>query len=248
MKSKPLLTLITLAFASMAIAAPKIEPARIDSMVKQFMQQNPVPVDAAQTAALRKQVEIQLQSAEILKDEALKVGLDKNRDVQIQLKNLEAQFYAAQYASYLESQVKIDENELRTLYDNMTRVIQLQQVRFKTAEEAKQAQQLLLKGLSFEDLMKHYPNPDQQMNGLISTQQLPPEIAQVVNNMVRGEVSREPVAFNGEFYLLKIAVSERSPEAPPFEQAKGKLIQQAKQEKAQAQIIQLLKANGITQP
>lgn len=49
------------------------------------------------------------------------------------------------------------------------------------------------------------------MNGLISTQQLPPEIAQVVNNMVRGEVSREPVAFNGEFYLLKIAVSERSP-------------------------------------
>ena len=248
MKSKPLLTLITLAFASMAIAAPKIEPARIDSMVKQFMQQNPVPVDAAQTAALRKQVEIQLQSAEILKDEALKVGLDKNRDVQIQLKNLEAQFYAAQYASYLESQVKIDENELRTLYDNMTRVIQLQQVRFKTAEEAKQAQQLLLKGLSFEDLMKRYPNPDQQMNGLISTQQLPPEIAQVVNNMVRGEVSREPVAFNGEFYLLKIAVSERSTEAPPFEQAKGKLIQQAKQEKAQAQIIQLLKTNGITQP
>lgn len=75
MKSKPLLTLITLAFASMAIAAPKIEPARIDSMVKQFMQQNPVPVDAAQVAALRKQVEIQLQSAEILKDEALKVGL-----------------------------------------------------------------------------------------------------------------------------------------------------------------------------
>lgn len=133
--------------------------------------------------------------------------------------------------SYLESQVKIDENELRTFvwqYDADSAATSA----FKTAEEAKQAQQLLLKGLSFEDLMKRYPNPDQQMNGLISTQQLPPEIAQVVNNMVRGEVSREPVAFNGEFYFYrKIAVSERSPEAPLLEQAKGKLIQQAKQEK-----------------
>ena len=248
MKFKPLLTFITLAFASMAIAAPKIESARIDSMVKQVIRQNPMPVDSAQTAEIRKQVEIQLQSTEILKDEALKIGLDKNRDVQIQLKNLEAQFYASQYADYLENQAQIDENELRISYNNMTRMIQLQQVRFQTAEEVKQAQQLLLKGLSFEELMKRYPNPDQQAHHLVNSQQLPPEIAQVVNNMVRGEVSREPVAFNGEFYLLKIATVERSPEAPLFEQVKNKLIQQAKQEKAQEQIMQILQANGITPP
>lgn len=84
------------AFASMAIAAPKIEPARIDSMVKTIHAAKSCACGCGSSAA-RKQVEIQLQSAEILKDEALKVGLDKNRDVQIQLKNLEAQFYAAQY-------------------------------------------------------------------------------------------------------------------------------------------------------
>ena len=249
MKHKPLLTVITLALTGIAMATPKIEPARIDSMVHQVLRQASLPADAPQAAELRQQAEMQLQAMDVLKAEALKIGLDRQADVQIQFKNMEAQFYAAQYADYLEKNVKIDEAELRLKYENLTRMVRIQQVRFPTLEEAKQAQQLLLKGLSFEELVKRYPNPDQQnMPDLITIQQLPTEIAQAANQMVRGEVNREPVLYNGEYYLLKIAASERSPEAPAFEQAKDKLIQQAKQEKTQEQINQLLKTHGIQLP
>lgn len=247
-KYTTLVTASVLAAAGLAVAkAPEIESGRIDSMVAQVLQQ----ADAApgtqrpDGAAIRKNVILQLQTAEVLKNEALKAGLDKDAEVQNQLKNVEAQFYAMQYALYLERNTEVSEAELRAGYEQQTRVIKLQQVHFASAEEAREAQALLLKGLSFEALMKRYPNPEQAFDGLVSPQQLPPEMAQLVNGMTRGQVTREPVQMNGRFYLFKLAASERSPDAPPFEQVKPFLAQQVKQQKVQEQIEKILKANGI---
>ena len=127
----------------------------------------------------------------------------------------------------------------------MAKMVQIQQVSFKTAAEAKEAQNLLLKGLSFADLMKRYPNEEQKFNQFVAPQQLPPPFATALGNMVRGDVTHEPVELNGQFYLIKLAAEQRNPEMPPFEQVKDQVLQQAKQQKVQEQIRKLLKDNGI---
>ncbi|MBF0802813.1 MULTISPECIES: peptidyl-prolyl cis-trans isomerase [unclassified Neisseria] len=226
---------------------PEIDQGRIDSMVAQVLQQaDGMPgTQRPDGAAIRKNVILQLQTAEVLKNEAFTAGLHKDAEVQNQFKNVEAQFYAMQYALYLERNTETSEAELREGYDRQTRVVKLQQVYFATAEEARKAQELLLKGLSFDGLIKRYPNSEQGFSDFIPQQQLAPEMAKLVGGMTRGQVSREPVEMNGKFYLFKLAALERNPEAPPFEQVKPLLAQQVKQQKVQEQIEKILKENGI---
>ncbi|UOO81519.1 peptidyl-prolyl cis-trans isomerase [Uruburuella testudinis] len=250
MKYKTLIAACALAAAGFAVAAqaPEIERGRIDSMVAQVLQQADADPHAAHRpdgAAIRKEVTTQLQSFEVLKNAALKAGLDKDPEVQNQLKNLEAQFYASQYAAYLERNAEVSEADVRAAYDQQTRVIKLQQVQFDSPEAARAAQELLLKGMTFDELMKRYPNPEQQFTDFVSPQQLPPELAQIAGQMTRGQITRDPLPLNGKFYLFKLAAAERNPEAPPFDAVKRQLTQQAKQQKAQAQIEQLLQDNGI---
>lgn len=251
-KTTILVSLITVAFAGFAVAkAPEIESARIDSVVNQILREadnHPDKAPKPDGATIRQNVTTQLQTFEVLKNEALKVGLDKDSDVQNQMKNMQAQFYAFQYAQYLERNTVISEAQLHQLYDQQTRVIKLQQVQFQSAAEAKAAQSLLLKGLSFEELMKRYPNPEQKNNGYISPQQLPPQLGKVINQMTRGEVSHEPIQLQDKFYLFKLSEVSRNPEAQPFDLIRDKIAQQAKQQKVQEQIDKLLKENGITPP
>lgn len=250
MKYKTLISACALAAAGFAMAAqaPEIETGRIDSMVAQVMKQADADSHATQRpdgAVIRKNVITQLQSFEIMKNEALKAGLDKNPEVQNELKNLEAQFYAAQYAAYLERNTEVSDAEVRTAYDQQTRIVKLQQVQFDSADAARSAQELLLKGMSFEALMKRYPNPEQQFNDYISPQQLPPELSRIVGQMTRGQITREPVKLGNQFYIFKLAASERNPEAPPFDAVREQLTQQAKQQKVQQQIETILKNHGL---
>ena len=251
MKLHPL-ALAVVAVACFAAAAPAVEPARIDNMLKQVLAQqaqNPHEghghAPKPDTEALRKSITRELQTMEVLKAEALKAGLDKQPDIQNSFKNLEAQFYAAQYVEHLRNQIQINDADLRATYEQLNREIKLQQVQFATAAEAKQAQALLLKGLSFEELMKRFPNPEQNFNNWLAPQQLPPELAAVIMPMTRGEVTREPLLFNDKYYVFKVAAVQQSDQAPPFEQVKPQLQEAAKQQKVSAELEKLLKANGI---
>lgn len=247
LKSKILAGVIAVSLTGLAIAKPEIEAARIDSMVKEITAQIGNAPDQPKPDAkeIRQQVEKRLMMMEALKAEALKAGLDKQPEVQYQLKNLEAQFYAAKFVDDLTAKVQINEQDLRDTYDQFNRVIQLQQVHFDTAEKAREAQQLLLKGMSFENLMKRFPNPEQQFKDYINPQQLPPEIGSVVATMSRGDVTKDPILLNGQYYLFKLSAIGTAPDAKPFEQVKDQLVNAAKQKKVDEQIRAILKANGI---
>nr|WP_225315133.1 peptidylprolyl isomerase [Neisseria zalophi] len=252
MKKTYIFTALAVALTTTGLLAagtpPEIDRARIDSMVAQELQR----ADALPAAerpdgeTLRKNVTTHLQTVEMLKNEAFKLGLEKLPEVQSQFKNAEAEFYAGQYVRYLENNTEVSEADLRTFYDQQTRLVKLQQVGFATQDEARKAQELLLKGLSFDDLMKRYPNPDQQqMDQFIPPQMLPPELAGIVNKMTRGQITADPVAMNGQFYLFKLAAAERNPDAQPFNQVRDLVAQQLKQQRVQQQIETLLKDNGI---
>lgn len=244
--------LLGAAVAGWAIAAaPEIEAKRIDSMVADVLRRadaNPHQTHKPDGQAIRADVLNRLQAFEVLKNEAIKAGLDKDPEVQSRFKNMEAEFYATQYAQYLERTVQVEEADLRRLYDQQTRLIKLQQVSFPTEAAAREAQSLLLKGLSFEGLMQRYPNPQQKVDGLIAPQQLPPYLRSVLEGMNRGDVTREPVKVGDAYYLLKLSAVERNPRAEPFEVVKNNLQHAAKQQKVQQQIEQLLQNNGVKVP
>lgn len=239
--------LVSAALVGLAAAkAPDIDPARVDTMVKEILRQaDQNPAEKPDGATIRKEVLTQLQTFEVLKNEALKAGLDKDPEVRKQFQTMEAQFYAHQYAQYLERNTDIDERELRRLYDRQTRMIKLQQVSFGSLQEAHAAQALLLKGMSFENLMKRFPNPEQSFNEFIQPQQLPPQIAAAVEPLSRGDVTREPLKLQDRFYLFKLSAVERNPQAQSFELVRNRLAQQAKQQKVKQQIDRLLESNGI---
>ena len=93
------------AVAGFAVAkAPDIDPARIDSEVARILkqaEQRPESKQQPDGKAIRQEVVKHLQSIEILKNAALKAGLDKDPEVRNQFLTMEAEFYAAQYADYL---------------------------------------------------------------------------------------------------------------------------------------------------
>lgn len=234
-----------LAFAK----APDIDPARIDSMVAQVLNQadrQPDRTSKPDGKAIREDVVKHLQTVEILKNEALKAGLDKDPDVLNQWKTAEAEFYARQYALYLERDTSVDDAEVRRFYDNQTRMVKLQQVNFPTQEQALAAKELLLKGLSFEELMKRYPNPEQAFDSFVSPQQLPLVLQNAFADMVRGDVTHTPVMMDNRFYLFKISAIERNPEAEPLETVYTQIAQTLKEQKVRQKIDTVLKNNGIT--
>ena len=243
------LAILALSTIGLATAkAPEIDPARIDSMVAEVLRQadqHPNQTAKPDGQAIRKDVVTRLQTLEVLKNEAIKAGLDKDAEVQNQLKNVEAEFYANQYAAYLERQTAVDDAELRRFYDQQTRIIKLQQVSFASADEVRAAQELLLKGLSFDELMKRYPNPEQKFDGFISPQQLAPQLATAFADMNRGDVTHEPVVIGNRFYLFKLSAVERDPKAKPFELVRNQLAQAVKRQKVKNQIEHILKENGI---
>ncbi|MDO5059686.1 MAG: peptidylprolyl isomerase [Neisseria sp.] len=244
MKAKYLAAVLAAA-VSAAVAAPKIDDARIDQIIQEVNAENAPEFAQIPAAELRSHIERNLQAMDALRDKALEIGLDKKPAVRAEWQNLEARFYAEKYGQYLEDSIEISDEELRRAYDERTRVIKVQQVRFDTVEQAKEAQQLLLKGLSFEELMARYPNRDHQMTDFVSLDELTPEIAAAVAPMKRGEISAEPVEYQQRFYLLKLAADQRHPDAPPFAAVKDQLLKQAKQQKAQEQIAEWLKSVGI---
>ena len=242
--------LLAAALAGLAIAkAPDIDPARIDSAVSKILNaadQHPNQTAKPDGQAIRQDVTRRLQTLEVLKNEAIKAGLDKDRDVQLRLQNAQAAFYAAEYGRYLERSVQVDEDQLRRAYDVQTRLVKLQQVGFASIEEVRAAQELLLKGLSFDELAKRYPNPQQaEFDRLIPPSSLARPIADIVNGMSRGDVTHEPVEVGGRYFLFKLSAVERDPEAAPFELVRSQVEQAFREQKAQEQIDRVLKQNGL---
>ncbi len=88
-----------------AAKAPEIDPALVDTLVAQIMQQADRHAEQSQKPdgqAIRNDAVRRLQTLEVLKNRALKEGLDKDKDVQNRFKIAEASFYAEEYVRFPE--------------------------------------------------------------------------------------------------------------------------------------------------
>lgn len=241
------LTGLSLLSAGLALAeAPQISQARIDVVLKQVQAQLQGQPDAPKPnmASVKAEIVYNLQGSEILKAEALKAGLDKQPEVQAELENMQAKFYAGQYVDYLRSHIQIDDHDLYRQYELMTSEINLLLIPFSSREAAQEGLGKLKKGLGFEKLMQQV-NPHAPNNQWINPQQLPPEIAQWVSQLSIGQISGSVMVMNGQYFLLKLAGTRHMANAPAFEQVKEQLRDQAKNAKIQHTIMELLQKNGL---
>ncbi|MBR7059908.1 MAG: peptidyl-prolyl cis-trans isomerase [Neisseriaceae bacterium] len=246
-KSIALLFLLTSGFIAIAAEAPQIEDARIDPIIEQFEAQSHSKdkMPAEQREEMRKQLKLNLQRSEVLKNEAIKAGLDKDENVKNMFKNVESEFYANQYVEYLKKNIKPSDNDLHKLYERVGREVRLQTAVFRTKQEAGEALQKLNKGMSFTDLVKSLPEQPPVPDTFVSTQMFPPELATVIDKMNKGKISDEPVEFQGIFYLFKVADTRKSQAMPDFNELKPNLTNQYVNEKSFEQIQLLFKEYGL---
>lgn len=231
-----------LAFAD----APKIDSQRINVMLKQYerqMQTQP-GAPAPNKAEIQKEITLRLQTADILKAEALKAGLDKQPDTQAAWQNMQAQFYAAQYVDHLAASIEVSDSDLRRQYQQVSQEINLLPIVFPSEQAAEEGLSKLKKGLAYETLLKQV-NPEAPQSNWMNPQQLPPEFAQLASQLKNGQISPNVITIDGHYILLKLAGTRQAPDAPAFDQIKEQLRNQAKQEKVSQQINQILKNNGI---
>lgn len=242
---------LTLMAAGLALAeAPKIEQARIDVMLQQIEAQiaaQPPGAPVPDKAKIVSDITRELQTVDVLKEEAIKAGLDQKADVQAGLVNLQAQYYANAYVNHLKESITVSDADLRQIYDMLSREVKLLPIEFADEAAAKAGLERLKKGLSFEALMKEV-NPQSPTDVWMSPQQLPPPVAHIASLLQNGQITGDVVNLDGQYYLFKLAGARRSADAPPFDQVKPQLREQASQQKVQEQIAKLLQEKGIQQP
>lgn len=235
---------------AIAAEAPKIADERVDILVKEIEQQQRAQQEGQpgapqpDTAAIRKYALNQLQSVEVLKNAAIAAGLDKKPEIQARLANVQAELYAHAYTEHLSSQITVNDADIRRLYDSLASQVKLQHVKFDNEATANEALDLLRKGMSFPELMRRYPTDNGIQDAWMSVQQMPPEIAETVNGMTRGQI--KPVKMpDGNFFIFKLADTRTDPDAPPFSQVKDMLAEQTKQQRVQEEIFKLLREHGV---
>ncbi len=250
MNKKWIATALAASVIGAAIAqAPAIDNARVNAMYTQIeaqqMAQQGVPIPAQEVDNIKKEISKNLQQAELLKNAALKEGLDQKPAVKAAFANFEAQFYASEYFNHLKATIEITDQDVSNEYNKLSQEIKIQQIAFASLEEAQNGQALLLKGMTFENLAKKQGQTEGFQSDWMNSQGLPPEIAGVVGRLVKKEITAEPVKLGENFYLFRVVDTRRGSNIPPLAQIKDQLIEQMRATKATAKITEMMKAAGL---
>ena len=230
-----------LAASGLAIATPQIDSKQVDILLQYFKTAPEInPQDLPPDEEIRKDLEQNLLRNEVFKQEAVKLGLDKLPDTQALLKKTENEVFAVRLTRYLAEEAKVDEQN---------RLVLVQQVAFETQEQVQQAYDLLRKGLSFDELLTRFPNPaHSEFNKLVPIQAVPVPWQNILNNLKRGEVTREPLKYGNMYFIIKLAQEELNEQAPSFDKQKDMLRYMVTQQHVQERLREILKNNGVSIP
>jgi len=246
-----LLALAALLAAAAAAAADvakvngvAIPQSRLDAFIK-----NAAAQGQQDTPELRNRIRDELITREVVVQEAMKKGLDKNPDVQAQI---EFQRQGALINAYLQDYVKanpITEETLQAEYEkakaNMpSKEYHAHHILVKTEDEAKQIIAQLKKGGNFEKIaaQKSLDPGSKNRGGDLDWLSPGPNLAKpFVDAMVKlkkGQTTDTPVQTQFGWHVIRVD-DERQAQAPPFDQVKGQIQQQLQNQAVQKMIADL---------
>jgi peptidyl-prolyl cis-trans isomerase C len=229
-----------------------ISHATYDIYVKSLLQQSgKTPADL--TPEQKGQVLDELIGLQLISEEAVKDGVDKDPDVTARLALLRMRVLTdAQSQKYLKDKEPTDA-ELHAQYD--IAVGSLDKTEYKgrhilvaTKEKAQELIKKIKGGAKFEDVAKAESTDSSKTNGgdlgWFTPSRMAKPFGDAVKTMKKGEMTQEPVQTQFGWHIIKIDdIRDATP--PPFDQVKQQLTNQIIQKKLLAYVDGLKKSATI---
>jgi len=211
-----------------------VPQARFDFILKNATSQG-----QADTPELRAKVKEEMINREVLAQEAVKKGLDKNPEVVIQI---ELQRQGVLINAYLQDYVKahpITDEMMKKEYDQVKaqsggKEYKARHILVESEDEAKQIIAQLKKGGNFEKIAadKSKDTGSKAQGGNLDwspANRYVPPFAQALGKLKKGQTTDTPVQTQFGWHVIRLE-DERAAKFPTFEEAKPQIQQQMQQQ------------------
>ncbi|WP_293765534.1 peptidylprolyl isomerase [uncultured Aquitalea sp.] len=229
-----LVALSTSSFAAgPSVNGAEISQARIDAVVKMMQDQG-----QGQTAdpKMADMVKDQLITAEVLRQEAVKKGLDKTPDFKAEMENMQAMALANRVIKDFQKANPVTDDQIKAEYDKLvasvpeTKQYHARHILVKTEAEAKAIIESLRKGKAFETLAKEKSlDPGSKQNGGDLDWQEPgtfvAPFAEALAKLSKGQVTATPVKTEYGWHVIKLDGIRTQRNVPSLDEAKPQLAQ-----------------------
>lgn len=216
--------------------------ARIDLRVKAAAAQG-----QADSPELRKAIREDMINLEVMVQEAVKAGLDKNADVVQQVELARQQVLVGAFVQDYAKNHPVSEDQLKQEYDQLKTKLgdkeyNARHILVATEAEAKDIIAQLGKKAKFEKLAAKSKDAGSAAQGGSLGWALPsnfvPPFANALLNLKKGEYTKEPVQSQFGWHIIKLD-DVRDLKVPPFEELKPQLQQRLQQQAVQKLITDL---------
>lgn len=215
-----------------------IPSSRADAVVKQVVAQGQQP-DSPQ---LREMVKKDLIAREVMMQEAIKRGFDKDATVKAQLENVRQSLVVNALAKEYITKNPISDAEMKAEYDRFKaqagdKEYHVRHILVETEADAKAIIAKLKSGSKFEDLAKSSKDAGTANNGgdldWASPSSFPKPFSDAFVNLKKGEVASAPVQTPNGFHVVKLD-DTRAAKLPSFEEVKPQIAEAMAQKKLMA--------------
>jgi len=219
-----------------------IPQARIDLRVKAAAAQG-----QADSPELRKAVRDDMINIEVMTQEAVKAGLDKNAEVVQQVELSRQQVLVGAFVQDYAKNHPISEDQLKQEYDKLkaklgSKEYNTRHILVETEAEAKDIIAQLGKKAKFEKLAAKSKDAGSAAQGGSLGWAIPgnfvPEFANALLNLKKGEYTKQPVQSQFGWHVIKLD-DTRDLKVPQFEEVKPQLQQRLQQQSIKKAIDEL---------
>ena len=172
-------------------------------------------------------------ATELLREEAVKLGISNKDDVRYQIRLQESELLARLLMREKFGAISFTEDELKAAYekqlsDSASREFKARHILLKTEDEAKAVIEALRNGADFIDLAKERSTGPSGPNGgdlgWFQASRMVPPFAEAVKLMNKGDISVSPVQTSFGFHVIKLD-DTRELEQPSFDSMRDQLNQ-----------------------
>lgn len=195
----------------------------------------------------------ELLSRELVYQDALQQGVDKDKTVKQQLERIRRNLLVATALDKALAKKKISDKELQALYDEQLKGFDVQEFKARhiLVKSKEQAEKLITEldlGGNFANLAKkHSTGPTGKKGGDLgwfAPQQMVPSFAQAVAELKKGKYTKAPVQTKFGWHVI-LKEDSRKATPPTFEQVKPQLAQRLRQQHLNEYIQSLKKKAKI---
>jgi peptidyl-prolyl cis-trans isomerase C len=205
------------------------------------------------TTEQRSQILDEMINMQLLANQAVKDGQDKDPDVVTRLNVLRMRVLAdSESQKFLKGKEPTDA-ELHTEYDSDIAAMDkteyhAEHILVATKDQADQAIKKIKAGAKFEDVAKAVSTDGSKNNGgdlgWFTLARMAKPFAEAVKNLKKGEMTSDPVQTQFGWHVIKL-IDTREVAPPPFEQVKQQVMNGVIQKKLQVYVESLKKTSKI---